>query len=51
MWAFFLQNEGEIEKGRNEEKLNIAKTMKTDGVSEDLIAQYTGLSLEEINKL
>ena len=41
---------GEI-KGKAEEKLNTAKRMKSDGLSADLIAKYTGLSIEEINQL
>ena len=38
-------------KGRAEEKLNIARTMKKDGVDSCVIAKYTGLSPEEIERL
>ena len=41
---------GEI-KGKAEEKLKTAQRMKVDGMSADLIAKYTGLSIEEILKL
>ena len=41
---------GEV-KGKAEEKLDTAKRMKADGMSADLIAKYTGLSVEEINQL
>ena len=44
-----------IEKGMEigEEKaiLTVAKTMKTDGVANDIIAKYTSLPIEEIEKL
>ena len=40
---------GRIE-GRAEEKLEIARSMKKDGVGTDVIAKYTGLSLEEIER-
>ena len=44
------KNEG-INKGKNEEKERIAKSMKEDGVMINLIAQYTGLTLDQIEKL
>ncbi len=44
-----------IEKGKLEgikdEKYSIAKSMKKDGADINLISKYTGLSIEEINKL
>ena len=39
------------EKGRKEEQLKIAKTMKEKGQSLDYIQETTDLSMEEINKL
>ena len=42
--------EGRIE-GRTEEKLEIARNMKKKGLEATLIAETTGLSLEEIEKL
>lgn len=50
-WDSIAVYEGAIEKGRNDEKVCIAKSMKNDGLNEKLIAQYTGLTLEEIDKL
>ena len=40
-----------IEKGREEEKLNMAKNMKNDGCSHKYISKLTGFSLEYIEKL
>lgn len=40
-----------LAKGRAEEKIEIARQMKADGMPADAIARYTRLSLEEINKL
>ena len=40
-----------IEKGREEEKLNMAKNMKSDGCSHKYISKITGLGLEDIEKL
>ena len=42
--------EGKIE-GKIEGKLEIARTMKTDGMSIDVIAKYTGISPAEIEAL
>ena len=39
------------EEGREEEKLSSARRMKADGMSFDLIAKYTQLSISEIEKL
>ena len=46
----FAKDEGRAE-GRAEEKLEIAKKMKTKGQPLDLIVEITGLSIEEIEKL
>ncbi len=40
-----------IEKGRAEGQLNAARAMLSDGLSPDKVAQYTGLTLEQINQL
>ena len=40
-----------IEKGREEEKLTIARQMKADHLPIEIIAKYTDLSPEEIEKL
>jgi predicted transposase/invertase (TIGR01784 family) len=40
-----------VEKGRKEQALEIARDMKKDGLSPTVIARYTGLSEEEVNKL
>ena len=42
--------EGRAE-GRSSEKNEIAKNMKADGQPLDLIAKFTGLTIEEIEKL
>ena len=50
----FARDEGRAEgraEGRSEEKLEIAKKMKTMGLPSESIAQATGLSIEEIEKL
>ena len=39
------------EKGLAEGRLNSARKMKDDGMSEELIAKYTGLSIEEIQTI
>ncbi len=39
------------EKGRQEEKIEVAKNSLKAGVSIDVIAEITGLSLDEIRKL
>lgn len=38
-------------EGKKEEKLKVAKEMKTDGMDNKKIQQYTGLSIEEIEKI
>ena len=40
-----------IEKGRNEERLKIAASMKRLGMSNESIAEATGLCIEEINSI
>ena len=40
-----------IEKGRQEEKLQIAQKMKVKGLDSELIAQCSGLSVEDIERL
>ena len=40
-----------IEKGKKYSTLIIAKSMKEDGTDFKLISKYTGLSIEEIEKL
>ena len=44
-------HEGGIVIGREEEKLRIAKAMLADGMSIDIIAKYSGLSVEEVEAL
>ena len=39
------------EEGRVEEKLSIARTMKSDGLPIETIIKYTGLSADEISSL
>ncbi|WP_424100513.1 hypothetical protein [Moorena producens] len=39
------------QEGRQEEKQQIAKQMKTAGLPAQDIAQYTGLSMDEIDRL
>ena len=41
---------GEV-KGRNAEKMDIAKNLKKAGMSLEFISQNTGLSLEEIARI
>ena len=38
-------------EGRKEEKLAIAKKMKEDGLSWEMIAKFTGLTMEETSQL
>lgn len=38
-------------KGENSKSVSIAKMMKADNMPIDLIVKYTGLSIEEIEKL
>ena len=39
------------ERGEREQAIRIAKSMKEDGIPEDVISKHTGLSLEEIEAL
>jgi hypothetical protein len=51
----YYDNDGAIRtaeaKGRADEKTDTALRMKDDGMSADLISKYTGLSVEEIDRL
>jgi predicted transposase/invertase (TIGR01784 family) len=40
-----------LKKGKQEEKLQIARNLKASGVSMDIIKQSTNLTEEEIQKL
>jgi predicted transposase/invertase (TIGR01784 family) len=40
-----------MEKGKNQKALDIAKNMLADGVDINLIMKYSGLTLEQIDKL
>ena len=40
-----------ITRGEHEKAVAVAKSMKADGLSNEKIAAYTGLSADEINKL
>ncbi len=40
-----------LEQGRTEEKLTMAHRMKADGLPCEVIAKYTGLTVDEITKL
>lgn len=40
-----------LEKGRKEEKIRIARILKSQGVAADIISQSTGLSEEDIRSL
>lgn len=48
--AKYFKNLG-IEEGKKEEKRALALKMLKDGLDLSLIAKYTGLSLEEIQRL
>lgn len=54
-WDSIAVYEGAIEQGIQQGEQNrarkIAKAMKSNGVSDELIAQYTGLTAEEIEQL
>ncbi len=43
--------EGAYKKGRDERTLEIARNMKANGLSAEIIAKTTGLTADEINKL
>ena len=40
-----------IDKGREKERMDIAKKLKTEGINIEIIVKSTGLSKEEIEKL
>lgn len=40
-----------LEKGHEEEKIEIARKMKSDGLPDDVISKYTGLPMAEIEKI
>ena len=40
-----------MEKGERKRQLEIAKKMKADGLSAEVIAKYTGLSIDETQTL
>ena len=40
-----------LAKGKKEEKLAVARKMKEDGLTVDIIMKYTDLTKEEIEKL
>jgi predicted transposase/invertase (TIGR01784 family) len=44
------QAEG-LEVGRYDEKKDTARRMKVDGMTVELVAKYTGLTMEQINSL
>ena len=46
-----VEREEGIKKGEENKAILIAKTMKKDGADINLISKYTGLSIEEIEKL
>ena len=46
-----IEREEGIKKGEENKAILIAKTMKKDGADINLISKYTGLSIEEIEKL
>lgn len=50
-WDYTSTMETAILKGEKKNARETALKMKDDGMSEDLIAKYTGLSLEEIEVL
>ena len=40
-----------LKKGREEEKMEIVRKMKSDGLPDDVIAKYIGLPIEEIERI
>ena len=49
--AYDIGRESGLAKGRDEEKLEIAKKLRILGLSEEQINEATGLTIEEINDL
>ena len=50
-WDYFRTMKTATDKARTEEKTEIARKMKVDGMPTDIIAKYTGLTINEIEKL
>ncbi len=50
-WDYFSTMKTATDKARTEEKTEIARKMKVDGMPTDIIAKYTGLTINEIEKL
>ena len=46
-----MQLEEMIAEERKEERLAIARKMLQDNVDEDVVAKYTGLSIDEVNEI
>ena len=46
-----IEHELGVKEGIAQGKFDTAKRMKDDSLPDDLIAKYTGLSMEEIEKL
>ena len=46
-----VEREEGIKEGEENKAILIAKTMKKDGADINLISKYTGLTIDEINKL
>ncbi len=40
-----------LEKGHEEEKMEIARKMKSDGLPDDIISKYTGLLIEKLKRI
>ena len=40
-----------IQQGIEQGKLEVARTMKSNGMSVEMVAKYTGLSLEDVRSL
>ena len=40
-----------LKKGREKEKMEIVRKMKSDGLSDGMIAKYTGLPIGEIERI
>jgi predicted transposase/invertase (TIGR01784 family) len=50
-WDYFSTMKTAAQNASNSRALEIAKEMKKDGMSNTLIAKYTGLSIEQIEAL
>ena len=51
--AIMLKREREegLQEGRREEQINIARSLKNDGIDIKIISENTGLTIEEVLKL